>query len=137
MSQGDVFLGHTGDLFFQHLIQIGVFSSLSHPNDHLDSQFSLLNTCSSLSCVTQTERTVSGQRQCSNTGIYENIVTSTMETILLTILHPHLWGLLTARPEDMVCKHPDLPKRDTQAWLTMSWNNSEQLVNQIRFYLLD
>lgn len=60
-----------------------------------------------------------------------------METILLTILHPHLWGLLTARPEDMVCKHPDLPKRDTQAWLTISWNNSEQLVNQIRFYLLD
>lgn len=38
---GGAFLGHT---LFQHLIQIGAFSSFSHPNDHLDSQFSLLDT---------------------------------------------------------------------------------------------
>lgn len=56
---------------------------------------------------------------------------------LLTILHPDTWGLLTAWPADVACKHPDLPKKDRKGWLIMSQNNSEQLGRQIRSYLLD
>lgn len=46
-----VFIRQTGDLTLQHLSQMGACSFLSHSDDYLDSQFSLLDTCFPLSLV--------------------------------------------------------------------------------------
>lgn len=46
-----VFIGQTRGLALQHLIQMGACSFVSHSNDYLDSQFSLLDICFPLSLV--------------------------------------------------------------------------------------
>lgn len=48
-----VFIGQTRDFTLQHLIQMGACGFLSHANDYLDSQFSLLGICPPLSLVAQ------------------------------------------------------------------------------------